>query len=77
MAWRGRHIQVDTNVAGKQVASWWCCCRCGKELHDGRDIFDGLHYRCRKQVSKGEAERLRRRARGADREQYRRDHHLK
>jgi hypothetical protein len=74
MSWRGRHIQVDTNAAGKPVTSWWCCCRCEKELYDGRDIADGLHYRCRRQVSEWEAERLRVRARAADRRQWRLDH---
>ena len=67
------HIQVDQTATGKRVSSWWKCVRCHKELFDGREIAAGLHFRCRKQVSPIEAERLRESARVADRAQYRRD----
>jgi hypothetical protein len=43
-------------------------------MFQGYEIEDGLHWRCRKQVSDVEAERLRERARVADREQWRLDH---
>jgi hypothetical protein len=40
----------------------------------GYEIEDGLHGRCKKQVSDAEAERLRETAREVDREQWRLDH---
>ena len=73
MSWRGSHVQVDQNATGKQVWSWWRCCRCNQELVRGRDVEDGLHGRCRRRVGEAEAERLREACRQADRERYRRD----
>jgi hypothetical protein len=74
MGWRGEHVDVGEAASGKAVWSWWKCVRCHRELEWGRDIEAGLHRRCLRQVSEAEAERLRRAAREADRERYRRDH---
>src|SRR3954469_23074546 len=74
MAWRGEHIQVDQAATGKLVWSWWKCVRCDREMFDGRDIDNGLHWRCSRGVSEREAERLRSSARERDRARYARDH---
>jgi hypothetical protein len=72
--WRGSYIEVAQGARGRLAWSWWRCCRCGEEIVHGYEIADGLHVHCRRGVSDREAERLRAKAREADREQYRRDH---
>jgi hypothetical protein len=73
MHWRGSHIRVDRTATGKLVWSWWRCCWCNRELVRGRDIEDGFHARCRRQVRDAEADRLRDARRQAERARYRRD----
>lgn len=69
--WRGRYIEVDVTADGRRVWSFWACCRCGRELFDGRSIAEGIGPECRRRMTATEAERLREKAREIDRLRYR------